>query len=127
MDYLRLNNATVKDAYLLLRIDDTLDALSEASWFSTMDLANGYWQVALDDYAKEKSASRMRGGLYQWNVMPFGLCNAPSTFERLMERVLEGLHWEILLVYLDDIIIYGKTFEMELERIEAVFRRLRES
>ena len=127
VDYRRLNNATVKDAYPLPRIDDTLDALSEASWFSTMDLANGYWQVALDDDAKEKSAFRMRGGLYQWNVMPFGLCNAPSTFERLMERVLEGLHWEILLVYLDDIIIYGKTFEMELERIEAVFRRLRES
>ena len=127
VDYRRLNNVTVKDAYPLPRIDDTLDALSEASWFSTMDLANGYWQVALDEEAKEKSAFRVRGGLYQWNVMPFGLCNAPSTFERLMERVLEGLHWKILLVYLDDIIIYGKTFGEELDRIEAVFQRLRKA
>ena len=92
-----------------------------------MDFANGYWQVALDEEAKEKSAFRVRGGLYQWNVMPFGLCNGPSTFERLMERVLEGLHWKILLVYLDDIIIYRKTFGEELDRIEAVFQRLRKA
>ena len=59
--------------------------------------------------------------------MPFGLCNAPSTFERLMERVLEGLHWKILLVYLDDIIIYEKTFGEELDRIEALFQRLRKA
>ena len=107
IDYRRVNEVTIEDAYPLPRIDDTLDALSGAEWFSTPDLGSGYWQVELDEDAKEKSAFTVRGGLYQWRVMPFGLCNAPSTFERLMERILTGLHWEILLVYLDDIIIYG--------------------
>ena len=83
--------------------------------------------MEFDEDAKEKSAFTVRGGLYQWRVMPFGLCNAPSTFERLMERILTGLHWEILLVYLDDIIIYGKTFEDELARLRVVFKKMREA
>ena len=66
------------------RIDDSLDALGGSKWFSTLDLASGYWQVELDEDAKKKSAFVVRGGLYCWNVMPFGLTNAPSTFERLM-------------------------------------------
>ena len=127
IDYRRVNEVTIKDAYPLPRIEDTFDALHGAVWFSTLDLASGYWQVELDDEAKEKSAFAVRGGLYQWKVMPFGLCNAPATFERLMERILTGLHWEILLVYLDDVIIYGKTFDEELQRLQTVFQRLRES
>ena len=100
IDYRQLNQVTVKDAYPLPRIDDTLDALSGAKWFSTLDLASGYWQVQLDERAKLKSAFIANGGLYGWRVMPFGLCNAPATFERLMDRVLSGLTWKILLVYL---------------------------
>ena len=121
-----MNEVTIKDAYPLPRIDDTLDALSGAEWFSTLDLASEYWQVELDEDAKEKSAFTVRG-LYQWRVMPFGLCNAPSRFERLMERILTGLHWEILLVYLDDIIIYGKTCEDELARLRVGFQKMREA
>ena len=127
IDYRRVNEVTIKDAYPLPRIEDTFDALHGAVWFSTLDLASGYWQVELDDEAKEKSAFAVSGGLYQWKVMPFGLCNAPATFERLMERILTGLHWEILLVYLDNVIIYGKTFDEELQRLQTVFQRLRES
>ena len=127
IDYRRVNEITIKDAYPLPRIEDTFDALTGARWFSTLDLASGYWQVELEDEAKEKSAFAVRGGLYQWRVMPFGLCNAPATFERLMERILTGLHWEILLVYLDDVIIYGGTFDVELQRLETVFQRMRES
>ena len=98
VDYRKINAVTVKDAYPLPRIDDTLDSLSGSHWFSTLDLASGYWQVELDESAKEKSAFVVRGGLYQWKVMPFGLCNAPSTFERLMERIFRGMHWRTLLV-----------------------------
>ena len=74
---------------------------------------------------KVKTAFSYGQGLWQFRVMPFGLCNAPATFERLMERVLNGLQWRTALVYLDDVIVYGGTFEEELERLEEVFQRLR--
>ena len=88
VDYRQLNSATIKDGYPLPRIDDILDALLGACWFSTLDLASGYWQVAM----KHKTAFTTSHGLFEWKVMPFGLCNAPGTFERLMELVLRGLH-----------------------------------
>ena len=125
VDYRKLNAVTIKDAYPIPRIDDSIDALTGAQWFSTLDLASGYWEVALDGEAHEKSAFVVRGGLYSWRVMPFGLCNAPSTFERLMERVLSGLHWETLLVYLDDVIVFGKTIQEEISRLSVVFQRLK--
>ena len=127
VDYRQLNAVTIKDAYPLPRIDETLDALSGAKWFSTLDLASGYWQVGLDKDAKAKSAFLADGGLYAWNVMPFGLCNAPATFERLMDKVLAGLQWEILLVYLDDLIIFGKSIPEEITRLRQVFQRLRQA
>jgi len=123
-DYRRLNEATIKDAFPLPRIDETLDHLSGAQYFCTLDLASGYWQVELDDEAKQKSAFVVQSGLYSWNVMPFGLTNAPATFERLMERVLAGLHWQTLLVYLDDIIIYGRDIPETAARLGEVFQRL---
>ena len=126
-DYRLLNEVTVKDSYPIPRIEETLESLSGAQWFSTLDLASGYWQVELDEEAKEKSAFVVRGGLYKWTVMPFGLCNAPSTFERLMENIMRGLQWESLLVYLDDVIVFGKTIEEELSRLKEVFRRLRQA
>ena len=92
-----------------------------------LDLASGYWQVELNPADKEKTAFSTPFGLFQFNVMPFGLCNAPGTFQRLMEMVLAGLHWSICLVYIDDIIIYGRTCEEHLERLEEVFKRLRQA
>ena len=127
VDYRQLNSVTIKDAYPLLRIDETLDALSGATWFSTLDLASGYWQVELDVDARKKSAFLADGGLYAWKVMPFGMCNAPATFERLMDQVLRGLHWETLLVYLDDVIVFAKTIDEEMERLQQVFQRLRQA
>ena len=125
MDYRRLNEATIKDAYPVPRIDDTLDALSGTIWFSTLDLASGYWQVELDERARQKSPFVVRGGLYSWKVMPFGLCNAPATFERLMERVVAGLQWQTLLVYLDDVTVYGSSVLEEIQRLREVLRRFR--
>ena len=110
VDYHHLNNATVKDAYHLPRIYDTLDMLAGKQWFSTLHLASGYWQVSLSQEARIKTAIAMHSRLFQFKVMPFGFCNTPATFERLMDRVLQGLRWSRCLVYLDDIISFGSTF-----------------
>ena len=125
IDYRKMNNVTRKDAFPLPRIDDSLDALSGSKWFSTLDLKSGYWQVEMDPKDKSKTAFSMGSGLYEFNVMPFGLCNAPATFQRLMEQVLRGLHWEICLIYIDDIIIYANNFEEHIKRLGEVFGRLR--
>ena len=87
VDYCQLNSLTTKDAYPLPRIDDSLRLLGNQQWFSTMDLASGYWQVAMSPEAKRKAAFVANEGLFQFWVMPFRLCNAPSTFKRLMDRV----------------------------------------
>ena len=122
VDYRKLNLATVKDAYPLPRIDDTLDMLAGKRWFSTLDLASGYW---LSPEARCKTAFATHSGLFQFRVMPFGLCNAPATFERLMDRVLQGLRWSRSLVYLDDIISFGTTFGDSLDNLMLIFERLR--
>ena len=123
IDYRRLNDVTMKDAYPLPRIDESLDQLSGSKWFSCLDLSAGYWQVEVDPEDKQKTAFSTRRGLFEYNVMPFGLCNAPATFERLMETVLSGLHWQICLIYLDDIIIFGKTFGDMINNLEMVLQR----
>ena len=125
IDYRRLNDATTKDAYPLPQIDDTLDMLAGKQWFSTLDLASGYWQVSLSQEVRVKTAFATHSGLFQFRVMPFGLCNAPATFERLMDRVLQGLRWSRCLVYLDDIISFGSTFDGALTNLTLIFERLR--
>ena len=127
VDYRKLNTVTKKDSYPLPRVDDLLDALADAKWFSTLDLASGYWQVEMDPTDQEKTAFTTSDGLYEFRVMPFGLCNAPSTFQRLMELVLAGLRWEICLAYLDDVVVFGRTFEEHLQRLRVVLSRLEDS
>ena len=115
VDFRHLKAATVKDAHPLPRIDDLLDALHRARWFSTLDLKSGYWQVPIMERDKEKTAFRTSSGqLYEFNQVPFGLCNTPTTFSHLMNRVLSGLHWETCLFYLDDIIVFSSTWEEHL-------------
>ena len=117
----------LKDACTLPRIADTLDSMCGARYFSTLDLASGYWQVELHPQDREKSAFATCYGLYEFRVMPFGLCNAPATFQQLMENLLNGLQWRTCLVYLDDIIVYSKTFDEHLDRLREVFDLLGEA
>ena len=126
VDFRQLNAATFKDAHPLPRIDDLLDTLHGAQWFTTLDLKSGYWQVSIQESDTAKTAFRTSSGqLYEFNQVPFGLCNAPATFSHLMERVLAGLHWETCLFYLDDITVFSSSWEEHLARLRQVFERLR--
>jgi hypothetical protein len=87
----------------------------------------GFWQIPVHESDKCKTAFATRDGLYEFNTMPFGLCNAPATFERIMETVLRGLNWTHCLVYIDDIVVGGPTVQETVRRLSLVFDRLREA
>ena len=125
IDYRKLNGVTKKNAYPLPRIDETLDSLGGNQWFCTLDLQSGYWQIAMREEDKEKTAFTSHIGLYQFELMPFGLCNAPATFEAMMETLLSDLLWRKCLVYLDDVIVFGKTFEQCAANLGEVLERIR--
>lgn len=127
VDYRRLNSVTRKDVYPLPRITDILDSLGNAKFFSTLDLASGYWQVALDPETRDKTAFTTHKGLFEFIRMPFGLCNAPATFQRVMQSVLAGLEWKCCYVYIDDTLVASETFEEHLEHLRAVLLRLRKA
>ena len=127
VDYRHLNSITKKDVYPLPHIDEILDALGKTSYFSSLDLASGYWQVELDPESLNKSAFTTYRGHFEFTCMPFGLCNAPATFQRLMTQVLADLEWGICFVYLDDILVASQTFEEHLKHLESVFKRLRKA
>ena len=124
VDYRKVNEVTRKDAYPIPRVDDTLDTLAGSTWFTTLDLKSGYWQVEVAGEHREKTAFCTQEGLFEFNVMPFGLCNAPATFQRLMNSVLAGLQWTSCLVYIDDIIVVGRNFDEHLDNLQKVLKRL---
>ena len=126
VDYRKLNEVTKKDSYPLPCIDETVERLAGCKWFSSLDLRSGYWQVQMDPSDKEKMAFTTGSGLWQFTVMPFGLCNAPATFERLMEQVLQGLPTNVCLIYLDDILVTGTSFANHLNNLRQVFAKFRE-
>ena len=113
------------DVFPLPRIDDTLDSLAQSRYFTALDLASGYWQVRMHPASQEKTAFATPSGLYEFRVMPFGLCNSPATFQRLMENVLSGLTKKSCMVYIDDVLVIGKTFAEYLANLKEVFMRLR--
>eukprot|EP00731_Ephydatia_muelleri_P023718 Em0015g1301a len=127
VDYRKVNSVTKKDAYPLPRVDDTLDTLGGTKFFSTLDLASGYWQVEVEEADRQKTAFTTPEGLFEFKVMPFGLCNAPATFQRLMDRVLNDLKWTDCLVYFDDIVVVGRTFSEHLHCLGNVLTRLRQA
>ena len=126
VDYRRLNGLTKMDVFPLPRVDDTLDMLSQTQYFSTLDLVAGYWQVRMDRDSQENAFSTCSGH-YEFRVMPFGLCNGPSTFQRLMESVLMGLFQSRCMVYLDDVMVIGMNFTEHLENFWEVFDRFRQA
>lgn len=124
VDYRQLNRKTRRDAFPLPRIEESLDALSGACWFSTLDLTSGCHQVPVTETDRPKTAFCTPFGLFEWNRMPFGLCNAPSTFQRLMQRIFGDQQCQSLLLYLDDIVVFSSTIEQHLERLKVVLERL---
>ena len=124
VDYRKLNALTKKDCYPIPRIDETIDKLGKAKVFTTLDLKSGYWQVGMADVDKDKTAFTTRSGHWHFTVMPFGLCNAPATFQRLMDLVLDEHKYDFTLVYLDDIIVYSDTFENHLKHLDCVFNKI---
>ena len=125
VDYRKLNDVTQKDVYPLPRTEKVLDELGKAQWFSKLDLKSGYWQIVVDPADRQKTAFITRDGLFEFIVVPFGLTAAPTTFQRLMDTVLKGVLWKNVLVYLDDIIIYSKSWRDHVQALDDVFRRLR--
>ena len=124
VDYRRINDVTKNDAHPLPIIDDIFDAFRGAKYFLTLDLANGYHQVPVDKSYQEKTGFVTPWGHYKYIVLPFGLCNALATFERLMALVFSGLNGIDCLIYLDYIIIFGFTFDVQIIRLENIFARL---
>ena len=119
------NQVTLKDSYPLPNTGDCLDALEGARMFCTLDLLTGFWQIPLHEESKAKTAfSTPDGGHYEYEVLAFGLCNAPATFERLMDTCLAGLRWQQCLVFLDDVVVFGRDFSETFTRLQNVFERL---
>ena len=124
IDYRKLNESTVKDSYPLPRMDDCLDSLGEANVFSTLDCNAGYWQIPIAPEDRHKTTFTCHCGTYQCKRLPFGLCNAPATFQRAMDMILAGVRWQICLVYLDDIIVFSRSPEEHIGHLGQVFKLL---
>ena len=125
IDHRKLNSRTRKDAYMLPRFDDAVDVLYGAKYFSKLDLRSSYWQVEVEEGDKHKTAFSVGNlGFYECNRMSFGLCNAPATFQRLMEKCMGDLLLKECLIFIDDILIFSRTFEEHIERLESVCSRL---
>ena len=124
IDYRRLNSVTENDAFPLPRIQDCLDAVSGSTLYSTMDLTSGYHQVPVMNSDIPKTAFVTKYGLYEFLKMPMGLKSAPMTFQRVMELALQGLQWQICLIYPHDVVIFSKTFDEHMERLTRVFDRI---
>ena len=124
VDYWKLNAVTKVDEFLLLCIDDTLDLLAGLRYFITLDLASGYWQVRIEHDSREKTAFTTFSGLYEFMKVPFELVNTPATLQRLMEVVLSDLARDICLVYLDDILVMGKTLDEHNQNLEKMLDRI---
>jgi len=127
VDFRKLNDLTIGDSFPLPNITEILDQLGNAKYFTTLDLASGYHQIPMAEKDKQKTAFSTPYGHYEFNRMPFGLKNAPATFQRLMNSVLTGMQGLKCLVYLDDIVIYGASLEDHNKRLEEVLQRLREN
>jgi transposase InsO family protein len=123
-----LNERTIKDAYALPRIEEILDCLAGSEFFTVLDMKSGYYQIEKEEEHKRRTAFTVGPlGFYEYNRLPFGLTNSPATYQRVMESVLGDLHLKACLIYLDDVIIFSRTYEEHVERLKQVFTRIREA
>ena len=127
IDFRKLNSLTVKDSHPLPRICETLESLTGAAHFSMFDMNSGFWQVPMDEESKQYTAfTRGSMGLYECESMPFGLCNTPPTFQRLMQNCLGELNLTYCLIYMDDVIVFSDMPEEHLRRMHVIFDCLHE-
>ena len=124
VDYRLLNGVTVKDAFILPRIQDCLDTVRGSTLFSIFDLTSGYHQIPVKREDVPKTAFVTKYGLFEFLAMPFGACNGPKTCQRLMELVLNGLQWQSCLIYLHDVIVFSDNFNDHMKRLETVLDRM---
>ena len=129
INYRNLNSVTKPDKFPIPRIDDILDQLGESKYFSTLDMASGYWQIKVSEESQEKTAFITQSGLYEFRVMPFGLTNAPEVFQRSMQRVIGGLNpkegTDFVKVYIDDLVVFSRSLEEHVVHLRQVLSRLR--
>ena len=129
-DFRYLNSVTVKDAYPIPRIDESLSKLGDAKFFTTLDLGSAFWQVPLRKQDRDKTGFACEFGLLQWKRVPFGLCNATATFQRLMAHALRGVtkkYGNLVMCYVDDVVIATPTLEDHIERLDEVFACMKRS
>ena len=126
IDYRKLNDVTVKNAYPLPRMDQILEILGKSSYYSTIDLTDAFWSIKVKDEDIFKTAFISSEGLWEFISMPFGLTNAPATQQQFIETVLNGLIWECCFAYIDDILCFSDTFENHLKDLQKIFTRLKE-
>jgi hypothetical protein len=127
VDFRKLNEKTLDDKYPIPNITDVLDKLGNCQYFTTLDLASGFYQVEMDPMDIAKTAFNVEHGHFEFLRMPMGLKNSPSTFQRVMDNVLRDLQNTVCLVYLDDIIVFSTSLQEHIVNLEKVFKRLRES
>jgi len=126
IDYRALNQITVKSGFPLPSIDELLDRLHGSTVFTGLDMTSGYNQLRVEETSVPKTAFRTRFGQYEWLVMPFGLCNAPSTFQRMVNEIMEPLKWRFVICYLDDVLIHSKDLESHYEHVTRVLEKFRQ-
>ena len=127
IDFRRLNAVTIPDTYPLPRMDDCIDSLSHAKVFSMLDALWGYWQIPIAEKDRDKTTFTSHVGTYRYTRMPFGLRNAPSTFQRALDVILSGVRWKICLVYLDDVIIFSRDEKEHLDHLDTVLTLLEDA
>ena len=123
VDFRRLNHVTKADPYPIPRVEELIDRLRNAKCITALDLTKGYWQVPVEKESQKKTAFITPFGKYEFTTMPFGLMGAPSTFQRLMDKVLEDVH-QFAAAYLDDVIIHSDTWEQHVQHLMHVFQNL---
>lgn len=126
IDYRKLNEHTIADKYPLPRIDEILENLGKCTYFTTLDLAQGFHQIEMDPDSIEKTAFTVNNGHYEYLRLPFGLCNSPSTFQRMMDEILKEYLYKFAFVYMDDVVIFSKSLQDHLLHIRTIFQKFRE-